>query len=108
MHYSNVIVNNGTISNLYGGNNAGGQTNDANLTLNNGTVNNMFGGGNASPELKQLTSSYLKGVFIGAPAFIILVILNPLVQLDGNQHLTKLSSIAIIFVDIVGDFCYVQ
>ena len=34
------------VTNVYGGNNAGGKTSDANVTINDGTVTTVYGGGN--------------------------------------------------------------
>ena len=63
----------------------------------------LFGGGNASPELKEMTSGYLKGLFLGTPGFILCVLLTPLVQLDGNPHIAKVSSAVMILSDVAGD-----
>ena len=63
----------------------------------------LFGGAKASKELQSIASDYLRGLFIGAPGFIMLVILTPLVQLDGGAKLPKIGSLAMIVVDIGGD-----
>ena len=63
----------------------------------------LFGAGAASAELFNMTSAYLKGLFIGAPGFIFLVVLSPIVQLDGDSRLPKLAGLICATVDIVGD-----
>lgn len=63
----------------------------------------LFGGSKASLELKNEAAAYLRGLFIGAPAFILFVIMTPLVQLDGNANIAKIGSIAMIITDVAGD-----
>ena len=63
----------------------------------------LFGASGASEELFSLTSSYLRGLFLGAPGFIMFVILTPVLQLDGDTFRPKLASIACGVVDVVGD-----
>lgn len=60
----------------------------------------------AKPEYAALhaeTAQYLRGVFLGAPGFILFVILTPLLQLDGDSVRPKIASIAMAGVDITTD-----
>ena len=68
-----------------------------------GRVAVLFGAGGASAELFDMTCAYMKGLFPCAPAFILFVILTPLLQLDGDGSLPKLAGMVCTFVDIVGD-----
>lgn len=63
----------------------------------------LFGAGGASEEVFGLTASYLRGLFIGAPGFILFVVLTPVLQLDGDTTLPKIASLVCGVVDIVGD-----
>ena len=63
----------------------------------------MFGAGGASREVFAETASYLRGVFIGAPGFILFVILTPILQLDGDSFRPKLASFVCAVVDVAGD-----
>ncbi len=63
----------------------------------------MFGAGGASKEVFAETASYLRGVFIGAPGFILFVILTPILQLDGDSFRPKLASFVCAVVDVAGD-----
>ncbi len=68
-----------------------------------GTFALMFGAGGASKEVFAETASYLRGVFIGAPGFILFVILTPILQLDGDSFRPKLASLVCAVVDVAGD-----
>lgn len=60
----------------------------------------------AKPEFADLhakTAQYLRGIFLGAPGFILFVILTPLLQLDGDSVRPKIASIAMAGVDITAD-----
>lgn len=43
---STITVNAGTLDNIYGGNNEGGSNTESNVNINAGTIGNIFGGGN--------------------------------------------------------------
>ena len=68
-----------------------------------GSYATLFGAHGASASLHAATSDYLRGVFIGAPGFILFVILTPILQLDGDSARPKLASAVFAVVDIVGD-----
>ncbi|MBO4836298.1 MAG: ATP-binding protein [Clostridia bacterium] len=63
----------------------------------------LFGAGNASEEVFAETSVYLKGLFPGAPGFVMFVVLTPILQLDGDSVRPNLASFACAVVDIAGD-----
>ena len=63
----------------------------------------LFGAGRAGAEVRADTAAYLRGIFIGAPGFILFVILTPILQLDGDSALPKVASIVTALVDIGGD-----
>lgn len=63
----------------------------------------LFGARGASAAVFAETSAYLRGVFIGAPGFILFVILTPILQLDGDASRPKLASAVMAVVDILGD-----
>ncbi|MBR6916579.1 MAG: ATP-binding protein [Clostridia bacterium] len=63
----------------------------------------LFGAHDTSSQLHAVTSDYLKGTFIGAPGFILYVILIPFLQLDGDFFRPKLASAVLAVVDITGD-----
>lgn len=63
----------------------------------------MFGAKGASAEVFAVTCAYLRGVFVGAPGFIMFVILTPLLQLDGDSVRPKIASAVCAAVDIAGD-----
>ena len=60
-------------------------------------------GAKASSALHGDVVQYLRGIFIGAPGFILFVILTPMLQLDGDSLRPKLASIVMAVVDISGD-----
>ena len=68
-----------------------------------GAFAKLFGAGKASPEVYAETVNYLRGVFIGAPGFIMFVILTPILQLDGDSARPKIASIVCSVVDVAGD-----
>ena len=49
---SNVTINSGTITNVYGANNQSGITSETKINVNNGTITNIFGGGNEADSNK--------------------------------------------------------
>ena len=63
----------------------------------------LFGAKAASAEVFSGTVDYLRGVFIGAPGFIMFVVLTPMLQLDGAATLPKVASAVSAAVDIIGD-----
>ena len=63
----------------------------------------LFGAGGASPEVFSATAVYLRGLFMGAPGFILFVILTPILQLDGDSLRPKIASLVCAVVDVVGD-----
>ena len=63
----------------------------------------LFGAKAASAEVFSDTVVYLRGIFIGAPGFIMFVVLTPMLQLDGAATLPKVASVVSAAVDIAGD-----
>ena len=63
----------------------------------------LFGAGRAGAAVYADTRAYLRGIFTGAPGFILFVILTPILQLDGDSTLPKIASAVSAFVDIAGD-----
>lgn len=63
----------------------------------------LFGARGAAEEIYSQTASYLRGLFVGAPGFILNVVFIPMVQLDGDTIRPKLASIACAVTDVVGD-----
>ena len=63
----------------------------------------LFGAGGATEEVCSQTAVYLRGLFLGAPFFIMYVVLIPMLQLDGDSVRPKIASIASAVTDIVGD-----
>ena len=63
----------------------------------------LFGAKGASAEVFEKTAVYLRGLFIGAPGFILFVILTPILQLDGDDTLPKVASLVCAVTDIAGD-----
>lgn len=62
-----------------------------------------FGASRASAEVYAETRNYLRGIFLGAPGFILFVILTPMLQLDGDSIRPKVASIVCGVVDVAGD-----
>ncbi|MBO4383912.1 MAG: ATP-binding protein [Clostridia bacterium] len=63
----------------------------------------LFGAKASASSLHGQTAQYLRGIFLGAPGFIMFVILTPLLQLDGDSLRPQLASIVMAIVDIGGD-----
>lgn len=63
----------------------------------------LFGAKGATEEVFTQTAAYLRGLFLGAPAFIMYVILTPILQLDGDTVRPKLASLVCALTDVVGD-----
>ena len=65
----NKYVNRLTIDKAYGGNNLGGNTNNANINLTNGNINTLFGGGKKASTTSATTSiqnvTINKGIYGG-------------------------------------------
>lgn len=72
-------------------------------TVFSGALASLFGARGASAALHDSTSDYLRGVFLGAPGFILFVILTPILQLDGDALRPKIASAVVAVVDIGGD-----
>ena len=62
-------------------------------------ISMLFGARGEHSDLLPYTSQYLKGVFIGAPFFIMMAVLAPIVQLDGGSKCANLASAAVAVVD---------
>ena len=73
-----------------------------------GSLASLFGAKPSSPELHAATTAYLKGIFPGAPGFILFVFLTPLLQLDGDSFRPKLASAVCAVVDVAGDLLNVM
>ena len=66
----NSIVQNDSnllVSNLYGGNNKGGQTDTTNINLNSGYTHNIYGGGNLAPV--NTTNVDLQNIVVGGQLY---------------------------------------
>ena len=72
-------------------------------TVFSGALASLFGARGASEALHASTSAYLRGIFLGAPGFILFVILTPILQLDGDALRPKIASIVVAVVDISCD-----
>ena len=68
-----------------------------------GMYASLFGAGGASRELFSGTAEYLRGLFIGAPGFILYVVLTPILQLDGDSLRPRIASFVCAAVDIAAD-----
>ena len=68
-----------------------------------GVFATLFGAKKAGAEIFTETAGYLRGLFLGAPGFIMYVILTPLLQLDGDTVRPKVASLACAVTDVVGD-----
>lgn len=73
-----------------------------------GPVSMFLGARGSSVELLPYVKSYLTGLFIGTPALVLMTILAPMVQLDGDAKRANLASAAVAVVDIVGDLFFVR
>lgn len=63
----------------------------------------LFGAKGATDEVLSQTTTYLRGLFFGAPGFIMNVVLTPMLQLDGDDLRVKLASAGCAITDVVGD-----
>ena len=54
-----------------------------------------------------MTSAYLKGVFLGSPAFMCYITLIYLIHIDGNKSIAKITNIILTIVDLIGDLIVV-
>lgn len=54
-------------------------------------------------ELHQLVKNYMIGIFLGAPALILVPVLIPAAQLNGDNRIITLSIIVLIAGDVIGD-----
>ncbi|MBQ6371758.1 MAG: ATP-binding protein [Oscillospiraceae bacterium] len=68
-----------------------------------GVFASLFGAGRASSEVFSDTASYLRGLFIGAPGFILYVVLTPVLQLDGDSLRPRIASFVCALTDVVAD-----
>ena len=68
-----------------------------------GAFATLFGARGASAALHETTQAYLRGLFPSAPAFILVMVLTPILQLDGDPVRPKIASLVIAVVDIAGD-----
>ena len=64
----------------------------------------LFGAKGAAEEIYTQTAAYLRGLFLGAPGFIMYVVLTPILQLDGDALRPKIASAACAVTDVAGDF----
>ncbi len=63
----------------------------------------LFGARGATKEVFTQTAAYLRGLFFGSPAFILYVVLTPMLQLDGDTVRPKIASFACALTDVAGD-----
>lgn len=68
----------------------------------------LFGARGGSAFLLPYAKEYLIGLFIGTAGNVALGILHPIVELDGGKVWTKLASLTMIVVDIVGNYVTTQ
>ncbi len=68
-----------------------------------GMVAGLFGAKGATEEIFNETAAYLRGLFLGAPGFIMYVVLTPMLQLDGDALRPKIASLSCAIVDVAGD-----
>ena len=57
----------------------------------------------ASGTLAELTSDYLRGFSLCAPALLMLTVLMPVMQINGKQKLVVLAVVTMTLVNIIGD-----
>ena len=57
----------------------------------------------ASGAIAELTSDYLRGFSLCAPALLMLTVLMPVMQINGKQKLVVLSVVTMTLVNITGD-----
>ncbi len=63
----------------------------------------FIGADPSSDKLFELIVAYLKGLFPGAPFYILSMILIPMLQLDGDMNRVRLSTYMLTGFDIAGD-----
>jgi len=63
----------------------------------------LFGARGDYASLMPYASTYLKGLFLGTPFFVMLAVLAPIVQLDGGGDRANMASIVVTVVDIAAD-----
>ena len=68
-----------------------------------GQLASLFGAKASAAELHEHTAAYLRGVSLGAPGFILFVVLTPILQLDGDTRRPQLGSVLMAVTDIGGD-----
>lgn len=68
-----------------------------------GAFATLFGARGASAALHDTTQSYLSALFPSAPAFVLCMVLTPILQLDGDTVRPKIASLVIAVVDVAGD-----
>ena len=66
-------------------------------------IASLLGAKASAAMLHANTADYLRGVFIGAPAFIMFLVLIPLLQLDGETRLPRIASIAGLASNVLFD-----
>ena len=69
-----------------------------------GAIASLFGAKSDAVEVYELVKEYLRTVAIGAPFWLLSVVLTPIIQLDGGGRRAKVSAIVSCVVDIVLDF----
>ena len=68
----------------------------------------FFGARGNAANIHGLSVDYFRGLFLGAPAFVLFVILIPILQLDGDSRRPRIGSIIFIIVDVTGDLLNVM
>jgi len=63
----------------------------------------LFGATGDSAHLVPECADYLRGIFIGAPFWLLMMILTPILQLDGDGKRVKLASLVLAVGDIAAD-----
>lgn len=72
-----------------------------------GPFSTLLGARGASAGLLPYTKSYLIGLFLGTPANVLVVILAPIVQLDGDSRRANLASAVVAVTDILANLFFV-
>lgn len=57
----------------------------------------------AKGELTEMAADYLRGFCLCAPALMVLMVLMPVMQIDGNSRLMMIAVMAMTVVNIAGD-----
>ncbi len=68
-----------------------------------GPIARMLGARGDSAALYDAVRDYLRGIFPGAPGFILFAVLTPFLQLDGDSTRPKIGSLVMAIVDVSGD-----